>query len=298
VTQLAYSVVDVFTQHALEGNALAVFHDGRGLDEAAMQRIAREMNLSETTFVFPASTPDAAADVRIFTPNYELPFAGHPTIGTAWVLRRDRIAGAGARAFALREPIGLVPVRVDEGDDPMIWLRTPPIAFAETFDVASAAAAAGLAASDVVEGVPAQLVTAGNPNVFLAVRDAATVDRAEIDAAAFKRLVAAQTRPTCLFVFAATPSGAYSRMFAPELGVVEDPATGSATGPLAAFMMRYGLAPAADGTRFVSEQGTKMRRRSLLHVQVHGEHGADGIEVGGHVAPVASGVMTLPEVSR
>jgi trans-2,3-dihydro-3-hydroxyanthranilate isomerase len=96
-----------------------------------------------------------------------------------------------------------------------------------------------------------------------------------------------------MFVFAPTSEGAYSRMFAPAQGIVEDPATGSATGPLAAFMMKYGLASRADGCRFVSEQGTKMRRRSFLHVLVHGEGGADGIEVGGHVTPVTRATMTL-----
>jgi trans-2,3-dihydro-3-hydroxyanthranilate isomerase len=291
--KLEYSVVDVFTSRALEGNALAVFHDARGLDGETMQRIARETNLSETTFVLPPSGDDAAPDVRIFTPARELPFAGHPTIGTANVLRAQRIVDPQRTTFALREKIGLVPVRVEDGDPPMIWLRTPPIEFRTTYEAALAAAAASLDASDVLEGVPCRLVTAGNPCIFVAVRDAQTVDRASVDLAAYRALVANETAATCVFVFAPVPDGAYSRMFAPEHGIVEDPATGSATGPLAAFMMRYGLAPSAAGTRFVSEQGTKMGRRSLLHVLVHGEHGSDGIEVGGNVTHVASAVMTL-----
>src|SRR5581483_4986622 len=275
--ELAYSVVDVFTRQALEGNALAVFHDGRALDGATMQRIAREMNLSETTFVLPPAAGDAV-DVRIFTPAAELPFAGHPTIGTA---------------FVLREPIGPVPVHVDEGDDPMIWLRTPEIRFGETVELDAATAAVGLDVADALADATPQLVSAGNPSVFLAVRDPQTVDRAAVDLAAYRRLVLRQARPTCVFVFAPVASGAYSRMFAPDLGITEDPATGSATGPLAAYMMRNGLVSAAGGTRFVSEQGTKMGRRSLLHVHVRGEHGADGIDVGGHVVRVASGVVTL-----
>ncbi|HEX8942135.1 MAG TPA: PhzF family phenazine biosynthesis protein, partial [Gemmatimonadaceae bacterium] len=99
--------------------------------------------------------------------------------------------------------------------------------------------------------------------------------------------------PSCTFVFAPTTEGAYSRMFAPEYGILEDPATGSSTGPLAAFMMRHHLVSSAGGTRFVSEQGTKMGRRSILHVAIHGEGGADGIDVGGYVTPVATGEMTL-----
>ena len=100
--------------------------------------------------------------------------------------------------------------------------------------------------------------------------------------------------PTSAFVFAATDKGAYSRMFGPQLGVAEDPATGSATGPLALFMIRYGLAQGGDGARFVSEQGTQMGRQSFLHIQVHGEKGAGGIEVGGHVAELANAVMRIP----
>lgn len=293
----AYSVVDVFTQNPLEGNALAVFHDARGLDGATMQRIARELNLSETTFVLPPSQPGADAEVRIFTPGQEMVFAGHPTIGTAFVMRAEGIVDARRSDFTLQEKVGLVPVRVDEGAQPMIWLQTPPIRFDQVFDRGVAAAAVGLSVSDLLDGVPCQLVTAGNPNIYVAVRDVATVDRAAIDVARYRRLVAGQAEATCVFVFAPTPSGAYSRMFAPDLGIIEDPATGSATGPLAAFMMRQGLVASIDGTRFVSEQGTKMGRRSLLHVLVHGEGGKAGIEVGGHVTRVASAVMHLDRVA-
>lgn len=291
--QLTYHVVDVFTQTPLEGNALAVFPDVRGLDDVAMQRIARELNLSETTFVLPASSAEAAANVRIFTPGREMLFAGHPTIGTAYVMRREGLVSPHATRFVLEEKIGPVPIRVDAGDDPMIWLETPPITFAESFDPQAAARAVGVAADDLLDGVPCQLVTAGNPNIYIALRDRGAVDRAAISPEHHRRLVATRAEPTCVFVFTPTSAGAYSRMFAPDLGIAEDPATGSATGPLAAFMMRHGLAPAHDGARFVSEQGTKMGRRSLLHVLVRGERGSAGIEIGGHTAAVATATMHL-----
>lgn len=291
--KLSYDVVDVFTRNALEGNALAVFHDGRGIDARTMQRIARELNLSETTFVLPSTSPDAAADVRIFTPGYEMTFAGHPTIGTAYVMRERGIVARDVARFALNEKVGLVPVRVEGDADPMIWLETPPIAFKETFERALAAGAAGLNEDDLLDAVPCQLLTAGNPNVYIAVRDREAVDRATVDSAKLRQLLAHQPEPTCIFVFTPTADGAYSRMFAEDLGIVEDPATGSATGPLAAFMMRNGLAPRNDGARFVSEQGTKMGRRSLLHVLVRGRDGCEAIEVGGHVARVATATMDL-----
>jgi trans-2,3-dihydro-3-hydroxyanthranilate isomerase len=292
--KLEYRLVDVFTQRPLEGNPLAVFPDARDLDAATMQKIAREMNLSETTFVFPPERAESVARVRIFTPSNEMRFAGHPTIGTAWVLREVELVSKTARRFSLHENVGLVEIRVDDGADPLIWLRTPPIRKLRECDPARCAAAIGLERGDLISGVPCEVLTAGNPNLYVALHDRAAVDRSRVDSAALRGLFADATEATCVFVFTPTAEGAYSRMFAEELGVAEDPATGSATGPLAAFMMEHGLAPTADSSCFVSEQGTKMGRRSLLHVFIEGERGAKGIDVGGHVAPVATATMHLP----
>ncbi len=291
-----YHVVDVFTGIPLEGNALAVFPDATGLDAATMQRIARELNLSETSFIFPNEPGDGSTRVRIFTPAYEMEFAGHPTIGTAHVIRTLGIVPRDAQRFSLAENIGIVDVRVDEGEHPLIWLTTPPIHDFGAFDRAKCAAAVSLDESDLVPGIPCELLSAGNPNIYVPLRDKGAVDRATIDSAAFYNLIRGRNDRACVFVFTPTPEGAYSRMFGPEHNIVEDPATGSATGPLAAFMMRHKLAPNADGTRFVSEQGTKMGRRSFLHVLIHGENGSRGIEIGGHVTPVANATMTLEAV--
>jgi len=289
---IEYRVLDVFTNAALEGNPLAVFPDARRLSDELMQRIARELNLSETTFVFPATRPDCIANVRIFTPASEMLFAGHPTIGTAYVLWKDGYPGTQSGSFAFEERIGPVPVRIGEGDDPFVWLTTPPIRIEREFAHDAAARALGLPVSDLRTDVPVQLVNAGNPNIYITARDKAAVDRAWVDTSTILALTG-EGEPTCIFVFTPTPDGAYSRMFAPELGVVEDPATGSATGPLALFMMTHGLAPAHDGARFVSEQGTTMGRRSLLHVHIRGEMGKDGIDVGGQVRPLVRATMTL-----
>ena len=286
-----YRIVDVFTQTPLEGNALAVFHDATGLDHATMQKIAREMNLSETTFVFPAERSGSAARVRIFTPVKEMMFAGHPTVGTAWVLRDVGKIAKDRRRFVLDESVGPVDVRVD--DEELIWLRTPPIRTSREYDPALCAAAIGLEPGDLLGNVPCQNVSAGNPAVFIPLRDKAAVDRAEVDTVALRRLLADEPEPSCLFVFTPAEEGAYSRMFANDFGIVEDPATGSATGPLAAFMMSHGLVSSADGSRFISEQGAKMGRRSILHVVIDGERGERGIEIGGHVAPLARATLTL-----
>ena len=291
--ELDYHLVDVFTSNALEGNALAVFSDGSGLDAQTMQRIAREMNLSETTFILPNEVRDGATRVRIFTPTYEMDFAGHPTIGTAYVMRRIGMVAADATSFELDENIGRILVRVDPGDDTLIWLTTPPIGQLATFPRKQCADALSLSEDDLIPDLPCELLTAGNPNIFVAVRNAAAVDRAELNVPLYLDMVKERPGATCIFVFAPASNGAYSRMFAPQLGIIEDPATGSATGPLAAYMMRHGLAGGVDGTTFTSEQGTKMGRRSILHVRIRGDQGRAGIDVGGHVAPVARGTMHL-----
>jgi trans-2,3-dihydro-3-hydroxyanthranilate isomerase len=295
---LPYYVVDVFTAVPLLGNPLAVFPDATGIDSGTMQRIARELNLSETTFILPRESDDVRTRVRIFTPGSELQFAGHPTIGTAFVMRTLGMVPRSSTNFVLKENIGDVPVRVDDGEGTIIWLTTPPIEKLGEYARERCAAMVGLQSHQLVPNVPCEALSAGNSFIFVAVDRPATVDQARFDTTAFEQIVKDRSTPTSVFVFAATDTGAYSRMFAPELGVVEDPATGSATGPLALFMMKYGLARSGDGTRFVSEQGTKMGRQSFLHVFVHGERGTAGIEVGGHVAEVAEGVMRIPAPSR
>ncbi len=286
-----YRVVDVFTTVALEGNPLAVFTDATGLDTATMQRIAREMNLSETTFVTPPVRAGATARVRIFTPANEMPFAGHPTLGTAFVLRDDGRAGD---AIVLEENVGDVRVRVEHVDGhARFWLTSPAITFGERVDPAGVAHALGLAPADLLSGAPPEFATVGPTFLYVAVRDRAAVDRVEVTPRLLREAAPGHT-PLQVFVFAPHADGAYSRMFAEEAGVAEDPATGSATGPLAAYMLRHGLAPREDGRCIVSEQGVKMGRRSLLYALVHLEGEEPRIEVGGSVVPVAEATLTLP----
>lgn len=289
-----YRVVDVFAEGPLEGNPLAVFPEARGLDDATMQKIAAELHLSETVFIVPSSRPDCAARLRIFTPAMEMNFAGHPTIGSSYVIVDEQVVDPQAARFVLEENVGPVPIRIDRtGERLMLWLTTPPMTFGRTYERMACAHALGLAEADLIAEVKPQIVSAGNSHLFIALRDQATVDRAWIERAELRTLAVSETDAIAVFVFTPTPAGAYSRMFAPEHGVVEDPATGSATGPLAAYMMRHHLVPHADGTRFISEQGTHMGRRSLLHVLIHGSQGHDGIEVGGHVVPLVEATMHL-----
>ena len=287
-----YLVVDVFTNQPLEGNSLAVFPDASGLDDGAMQRIARELNLSETTFVFPPTRTDYVASVRIFTPSKELVFAGHPTIGTSFVLLEERMVSDGVADFVLEERIGPVHIQVEPGPPPLIWLRTPPIEYGKKYDPAACAEILSLSVSDLLAVTP-QRVSAGIPTVFVAVKNKEIVDRALLDVRGLRTLIGADSEPLCVFVFAPTSEGAYSRMCAPLYGIPEDPATGSSTGPLAFFMMKNGLTSGTAGRRFICEQGIKMGRRSILHVRVHGDNGLNGVDVGGYVTPLTKATMQL-----
>ncbi len=288
-----YQVVDVFTQVPLEGNPLAVFPEAAGIPSTTMQKIARELNLSETVFVVATQKIDCTACLRIFTPGKEMDFAGHPTLGAGFVLVQQGLVRSGTRSFCVEENIGAIALLVDEGDSSMLWLTTPPVRDGPTVERENAAAVLGLAPAELAHPIP-QVLSAGNPTLFIALKEKSAVDRASLDGS---RWTAVKSQyhpdPLCVFVFAPTADGAYSRMFAPDYGVPEDPATGSATGPLAVYMMRHGLTSQRAGHGFVSEQGARMGRRSLLHVRVHGENGKDGIDVGGFVTPVIDGEIHI-----
>ena len=252
-----------------------MFLDGRGLDDAVMQQIAREMNLSETVFLFPPSRPDCAAALRIFTPAREVPFAGHPTIGTAWVLAARGLGAKGASRFVLEEKIGPIPVDLEGAParPDFIWMTQQEATFDPALDNRNAVARAlGLTEADLWPGAPIQPGSTGNKFLFVPLRDRATVDRAVLDVRAI--LAAMGDRPHIgVFVFAPDPDPAagrvYSRMFAPHTsGIPEDPATGSASGPLGAYLVLNGLVKKGAEVRIVSEQGTKMGRQSFIHIRL------------------------------
>jgi trans-2,3-dihydro-3-hydroxyanthranilate isomerase len=287
-------VVDVFTQKALAGNQLAVVLDAEGIPGDVMQMIAKEMNIAETTFVLAPEKPGCVARVRIFTPGTELPFAGHPTIGTAWVLYTEGLVPGGALEFALEEGVGPVRVRGERGANGLkFWMTHPKVTFGKIIsERAEAAAALGLSESDLVRDVPIQVGSTGVPFTYVALKDAKTVDSA---ASEKERL--GQVFDDGVFLFAAVGEGKlYSRMFAPHvLDIREDPATGSASGPLGAFAVKYGLVPRSDAVSLVSEQGTKMGRQSFVYIELR--YSPDGdlperIEVGGSVMPTLKGELS------
>ena len=286
-------IVDVFTDKPLTGNQLAVVLDGRDIAPRLMQRIAREMNFSETTFVLPPENPAHAAKVKIFTPVLELPFAGHPTIGTAWVLRDEGVVKKDASSFVLEENIGPVPVRVDGA---MVWMTHPKFSFGQVVPHAAVAATLGIDEDDVVHDIPAQVATTGNPHLYVVLRDQEAVDRAVCERPALAKLLWRGLGHGVYLFCGAGEGRLYGRMFAPDNG--EDPATGSAAGPLGAFAVRYGLIERADRVSIEVEQGTKMGRQSSIHIALEYGESKDipeKIEVGGSVMPVVTGTLTIPE---
>jgi trans-2,3-dihydro-3-hydroxyanthranilate isomerase len=293
--------VDVFTDRPLAGNPLAVVLAARGLADAEMQAIAREKNLAETTFVLPPTRSDCAARVRIFTPTRELPFAGHPTLGTAWVLATEGLLPPGTRHLALEEGIGPVPVDFEGAPErpAFVWMTHGEATFGpEAKDRAAIAAALGLDKADLRPDAPIQAVSTGNAFLFVPLRDPAAVDRAAADARALGAVLG-ESGALGVFLFAPDsrygPERIYSRMFAPHSGVPEDPATGSASGPLGAYLVRHRLVRGEGALTLVSEQGTKMGRSSLVHIRLRVTDGqARDIRVGGGVVAVLDGRLRLP----
>ena len=292
--------VDVFTDRALAGNPLAVVLEADRLSTTEMQSIARETNLSETTFVLPPETRGHAAKVRIFTPYVELPFAGHPTVGTGWVLIDEGLVGADADGFTLEEGVGPIAVRVDRGGKAIVlWMSHPPVKFGEVIEKrGDIAAALGLTVDDLLADVPIQIASTGLPFLYVALKDAAAVDRAVSSGEALNTVLDPHGLLP-VFLFAAVDGKRlYSRMFGPHSAthIAEDPATGSASGPLGAFVVRYGLVPRATEVSIVSEQGTKMGRQSFIQIKLAYSTDADlpdRIEVGGSVVPVMTAELSV-----
>lgn len=302
-TERAYEFVqvDVFTERQFGGNPLAVFLAAEGLTDEEMQAIALEMNLSETTFVLPPANPDHAARVRIFTPNQELPFAGHPTVGTTWVLATRGTLPAGARTLTLELGVGPIDVTIegDPANPEFIWMNQGQAEFGEIARKRDEIAASlGLTAADLAPDLPIQAVSTGLPFLYIPLRDAEAVDRITPRPDEVVELLSEIVeRRVGVFVFAPDPAGnrAYSRM----IGVIaggfrEDPATGSASGPLGAYMVKYGSTTGSGTVDIVSEQGTLMGRQSFVHIRVERDGDEPGdIHVGGQVVPVLTGTLRL-----
>lgn len=296
--RVKFHTLDVFTDRVFGGNPLAVFPDADGIAPAMMQRIARELNLSETVFVQWNAAPEGTdCRVRIFTPGTELPFAGHPTVGTACLL--GMLGRAGARVV-LGETVGPIPVEVRmEADGPSFALFTAARVPERGPAAPAPEVVARLLSLDEAElggSLGTAFVSSGVPFLVVSVRDRAALGRAHLDALAWQRHLADAWGP---HVFVVTDDGGEAdvraRMFAPAMGIPEDPATGAAATALAGLLAaRDG---AGDGTlRWIVEQGVEMGRPSRIHVEADLRGGSlIAVRVGGFAVPVSEGEMTLPD---
>jgi trans-2,3-dihydro-3-hydroxyanthranilate isomerase len=287
--------VDVFTPVPLEGNQLAVFTDARGLSDAEMQSIAREMNLSETTFILPrdaATERERGVRVRIFTVGEELPFAGHPTLGTAMVLRNNAPNGS-APEIALDLKVGRIPVRFSVRDGlPFGVMTQRDPEFGQTHPREAVARAAGLELDDIADDVPIQTVSTGNAFVMVPVKSLAVLQNL---APIWTHMAEQLEKMDAKFFYfvsrqALNPEARLQSRMIFYNG--EDPATGSAAGPCAAWAVKYGVIPPDQET--LLEQGVEMKRRSRIFLSA-GRAGDKivNVRVGGHATEVMRGELFL-----
>jgi trans-2,3-dihydro-3-hydroxyanthranilate isomerase len=286
-----FHIVDVFATDRYTGNQLAVVTEAGDLDGTEMQAIAAEFDYSETTFVT-GPPDDGSWPVRIFTPTDEVPFAGHPTLGTASVIRQS-LADDTPEAVTLDLQVGEIPVDVRERDGAeTLWMHQQPPEFGETFPHSRLAAVLGIDPDAVDGDWPVQVVSTGLPTIIVPLTDRAALEGIDLDRAGYDNLVADRDAKL-VHAFCPEPrddaNDLAARMFAPALGVREDPATGSANGCLAAYLSHHEFfgSPAVDAR---VEQGYELGRPSLLHLVASGEESI-AVEVGGGVLPVARGTL-------
>jgi len=298
---LSYLHYDVFTDTPLVGNQLAVFTDASDLQPARMQAIAREMNFSESTFILPSERPDTDIRMRIFTPYNEMPMAGHPTIGSTFALAHCGVIETGAPRFVFGLNIGPTPVDLEWRDGRLAfgWMTQRAPTFGPIVgERAAVADALGLEPVDIADRLPVQEVSCGVPFLLVPLRDHFAVDRAVPDPGGFARLREASglDLPILLFSIAGPSSDdhVYARMFAPDLGIMEDPATGSAAGPVGCYVVHHGVVNADAAHPIRISQGVKMGRPSRIHVNIESAGRAiTSVKVGGAAVLVGRGELLV-----
>lgn len=289
MTDLPFHIVDVFARQQYAGNQLAVVESDGALTSEEMQTIAAEMDYSETTFVESREPPFR---VRIFTPAAEVPFAGHPTLGTAQVIR-EHVADGTPEEVGLDLNVGEVPVAVRERDgEETLWMTQQPPEFGEMLDPDRLASVLSLPV-EAIDDWPVQVVSTGLPTIVVPLEDREALTNADIDRAAYDA-VTSESEADLVLALAPDPRDDANdlavRVFAPALGVLEDPATGSANGCLAAYLARHAYLGSGSVDARV-EQGHEVGRPSLLHLGAVDRGEYVRVEVGGRVIPVARGEL-------
>ncbi len=289
-----FYIVDVFAEEKYAGNQLAVFRYADQYSDTEMQRLAKEMNYSETTFIISDTEQDGGYNVRIFTPAEEIPFAGHPTLGTAYVIQGE-ILGRPINTVNLNLRVGQVPVtfKYSETEPTELWMKQVDPTFGATFDPGLTAGALGLRVEDIDSRFPVQAVSTGLPFMILPLKNLAALNRASVKKAEYFDLVRDSEAKATLLFCPESSSGANDvavRVFADYYGVPEDPATGSANGCLAAYLVKHRYF-GTDRIDIRSEQGLQIGRPSLLFLKAEAAKDRIDVRVGGHVIMVATGEL-------
>ena len=300
----SYLQYDVFTDVPLTGNQLAVFPDAGGLSAEQMQAVAREMNFSESTFILPAERSDTDVRMRIFTPGIELPMAGHPTIGSTFALAHMGVITRRQDHFVFG--LGVGPTRVEltfTGDElSFAWMDQQLPEFRKALvGNDEIARAVGVDPEAITRsGLGIEEVSCGVPYVLVPLDRRKAVDTAHPDMTLLAKLKSAfDIQHVGVYLFTLEPTEpdvtAYSRMFAAGVGIVEDPATGSACGPLGCYLVRHGKAAGVAATRMVSWQGVAMGRASRIHIAIAADasRNISRVQVGGQAVLVAEGTLTF-----
>ncbi|MCO8253127.1 PhzF family phenazine biosynthesis protein [Haladaptatus sp. AB618] len=287
-----FHVVDVFAQEKYAGNQLAVVHDTASMTGDEMLEITRETNFSEATFIDSSETRDGGYDVRIFDPAEEIPFAGHPTLGTAFVVR-EFVRDDHPDELTLNLGVGQIPVHVerDEDGNELFWMNQVPPTFGETVPHSLAAKVLGLEVSDVDDTFPVQIVSTGLPTLVVPLRSLEAVRRAETNHDPYYEEFIEPYGGHNIVLFAPETedeNDIHARVFADYAGIPEDPATGSSNGCLAAWLVEHEYFDTSEIDVRV-EQGYEMGRPSLLHLRASRADDVIDVEVGGRVIPVAEG---------
>ena len=299
---MRYLHLDVFTDSPFAGNQLAVFPDPPELSTEQMQLVAKEMNFSESTFIYPAAS-GGDARMRIFTPGEELPIAGHPTVGSTFALAFERVIAPGRDRFVFELGVGPTPVSLEwtDGQLSFVWMTQPNPLFGGTIeDRPGLGAAIGVDAADLVDGLPAQWVSCGVPYLLIPLKSREAVDAVSLDRRGLVRCYEAadlDEAPVYVFTTDGCRDGetAYSRMLAPGFGIAEDPATGSAAGPLGSYLVQHRVVSGAESGAMVSLQGVAMGRPSRIHIAIDGEPDTiSGVRVGGRAVLVGRGELAAP----
>lgn len=303
MTTCEYLRWDVFTDRPLAGNQLAVLLEADGIDPDTMQRIANEFALPETAFVVAPGSPEADFRVRIFTPERELAMAGHPTVGTAFALARAERLEPGASRTVFELGIGPTPVLLEWRSERLVtaWMSQPAPEFGQrSEDLPAVAGALGVEAADIAAAeLPVQVVSAGVALLFVPLRSRAAVDSAALDRAKLVEVCEAMAIPELpVYVFTLEPGDddamTYSRMFAPVFGIQEDPATGGASGPLAAYLACYRPTLLDGRDTLINIQGVRMNRPSRIHITPDAEAPVESpLLVGGTAVLVGEGRLYL-----